>query len=48
MEAGKLADLVVTTVDPLRDVSALAHPDAVRLVLQSGRVVKDLDRRAAS
>lgn len=48
VEAGKLADLVVTTVDPLRDVSALADPDAVRMVLQSGRVVKDLDRRAAS
>ncbi|SMH48735.1 Imidazolonepropionase [Rathayibacter oskolensis] len=46
VEAGKLADLVVTAVDPLTDIGALADPDAVRLVLQSGRVVKDLDGRA--
>lgn len=45
VEAGKLADLVVTEVDPLADIGALADPSTVRLVLQSGRVVKDLDGR---
>lgn len=47
VEAGKLADLVVTSVDPLHDIGALADPDAVRMVLQAGRIVKDLDRRSS-
>ncbi|WKK72730.1 amidohydrolase family protein [Rathayibacter oskolensis] len=45
VEAGKLADLVVTSVDPLADLGALADPTAVRAVLQSGRVLEDLDAR---
>lgn len=45
VEAGKLADLVVTEADPLSGIGALADPSSVRLVLQSGRVVKDLDGR---
>lgn len=45
VEPGKLADLVLTDADPLADVAALADPSAVRVVLQSGRVVKDLDGR---
>jgi imidazolonepropionase-like amidohydrolase len=47
VETGKLADLVLTRVDPLADVHALADSDAVRAVWQSGRVVKDLDGLAA-
>ena len=43
LEAGKLADLVVTGVDPLADLDALADPAAIRLVAQGGRVLKDLD-----
>lgn len=46
IEAGKQGDLVVTAVDPLLEIGALADAGAVRMVLQSGRVVKDLDRRA--
>lgn len=43
VEPGKVADLVVTRVDPLADVGALADAGNVRAVLQSGRAVKDPD-----
>jgi len=43
LRVGALADLVVTAVDPLADIDALAEPEAIRLVMQSGRIVKDLD-----
>jgi imidazolonepropionase-like amidohydrolase len=46
LEPGKLADVVVTRVDPLADPAGLADPDAIQLVLREGRVVKD--RRPAS
>lgn len=48
VETGKLADLVLTRVDPLADVHALGSAENVRAVWQSGRVVKDLDRLASS
>lgn len=40
---GKLGDLVVSSVDPLAEIDALADAATVRVVLQAGRVVKDLD-----
>lgn len=40
---GKLADLVLTDVDPLTHVHDLADPARVRAVWQGGRAVKDLD-----
>jgi imidazolonepropionase-like amidohydrolase len=46
VEAGKVADFVVVDSDPLGDLSRLAEPGAVRLVVQSGRAVFDLDLRA--
>jgi imidazolonepropionase-like amidohydrolase len=45
VEGGKQGDLVVTSVDPLLAIGELADPEAIRLVLQSGRVVKDVDGR---
>ena len=45
VEAGKQGDLVVTAVDPLQRIGELADADTVRMVLQAGRVVKDLDGR---
>ncbi|MFI1519551.1 metal-dependent hydrolase family protein [Kitasatospora cineracea] len=42
LETGKLADLVVTDADVLRDVHALADPRSVKVVVQGGRVVKDI------
>ncbi len=43
VEPGKLADLVLTAVDPLTRIHALADARNVRAVWQSGRLVKDLD-----
>jgi imidazolonepropionase-like amidohydrolase len=43
--AGKMADLVVTDADPLASIERLAEGGAVRMVVQSGRVVVDRDRR---
>lgn len=42
VERGKLADLVVCQGDPLQDVGVLAEPDNVVVVVQGGRVVKDI------
>jgi imidazolonepropionase-like amidohydrolase len=42
LEAGKLADLVVTDADPLRDIHALADPGHIELVMKAGAIVKDL------
>jgi imidazolonepropionase-like amidohydrolase len=44
IEPGKWADLVLVNVDPIRDIRALAEPDAIRVVIQAGRVVKDLNQ----
>lgn len=41
LEAGKLADLVVTDTDPLVDATALGDPAAIGAVVQGGRLVKD-------
>lgn len=43
VETGKLADLVLTAVDPLAAIRTLGDATSVRAVWQSGRVVKDLD-----
>jgi imidazolonepropionase-like amidohydrolase len=45
LEAGKLADVVVVRGDPLADITALADPDRIRLVLKGGATVKDLAPR---
>jgi imidazolonepropionase-like amidohydrolase len=42
LEPGKLADLVITTVDPLTDIGALQDPSNIVLVMQGGEIVKDL------
>ncbi|MEU6270366.1 metal-dependent hydrolase family protein [Saccharopolyspora shandongensis] len=42
LEAGKIADLVAVSVDPLTDIATLADPDAIELVVKEGVVVKDL------
>lgn len=43
---GKVADLVVANTDPLASVERLADPGAIRMVVQSGRIVTDRDGRA--
>ncbi|MGW4395198.1 amidohydrolase family protein [Amycolatopsis nivea] len=42
LEPGKAADLVVVSGDPLRDISVLADPESIELVVQEGKAVKDL------
>ena len=46
LREGALADLVITAVDPLADIDVLADPATIRMVMQGGRVVKDLDALA--
>jgi imidazolonepropionase-like amidohydrolase len=41
LEAGKLADVVITNSDPLQDIGSLAQPDNIMLVMKAGAVVKD-------
>lgn len=42
LEAGKLADVVVTSVDPLADIRALADNATIPLVMKGGTLVKDM------
>ena len=41
LEAGKLADVIVTDGDPLADVSLLKTPANIKLVIKDGTVLKD-------
>jgi imidazolonepropionase-like amidohydrolase len=41
LEAGKVADFVVSSVDPLTSITALGDPTTVVVVAQAGRIVKD-------
>ncbi len=42
LEAGKLADVIVTATDPLADIRSLEKTQNIVLVMQDGRVVKQL------
>ena len=41
LETGKFADIVVSRVDPLADIHALADTSNIVIVMKDGRVVKD-------
>jgi len=43
VEEGKRADLIIVDGDPLADIGALTDAQRVRVVVQGGSVVKDLD-----
>ena len=47
IEVGKRADLVLVKGQPLDDISLLAEPDNVEMVIKDGSVVKDLVGRLA-
>jgi len=42
LEAGKLADVIVSSTDPLEDIESLGEPDNIALVIKEGQVVKNL------
>jgi imidazolonepropionase-like amidohydrolase len=42
LEAGKLADLIITKTDPLADLRSLETPDNIVVVMKDGKVEKDL------
>jgi imidazolonepropionase-like amidohydrolase len=46
LEAGKRADLLVVTGDPLSDITILQRPEALRLVMKDGVVVRRRETRA--
>lgn len=42
LEAGKLADVIITRVDPLADIRSLEKNDNIFVVMKDGKLVKDL------
>ena len=41
VEAGKLADIVISRTDPVADIRSLADTDNIMIVMQDGQIVKD-------
>jgi len=44
IEAGKLADIIITKTNPLTNISSLEDPNNIVMVIKDGEVVKDLQR----
>lgn len=42
LETGKLADIILVDGDPSKDIKLLCSANNVKLVMQNGRVVKDI------
>jgi imidazolonepropionase-like amidohydrolase len=42
LEAGKLADIVISKTDPLSDINSLGNPDNIEVVIKGGKLLKDL------
>lgn len=42
IEEGKLADLILTDVNPLEDISTLEHKDRIVMVMKDGKIHKEL------
>lgn len=41
VEVGKLADIVITKTDPLRDIRSLENADNIIMVMKDGQILKD-------
>lgn len=41
LEAGKLADIVISKTDPLSDINSLGNSNNIRMVLKEGKIIKD-------
>lgn len=46
LEAGKLADVVITSIDPIADIHGMADNANIRLVMKGGEVVADRREKA--
>ncbi len=44
LEAGKLADIVITRTDPLTDIRSLEIPENIAVVIKDGEVVKSIKK----
>jgi imidazolonepropionase-like amidohydrolase len=42
IEEGKLADIILTRINPLENISALENPDNIVMVIKDGKIVKDI------
>jgi imidazolonepropionase-like amidohydrolase len=42
LEVGKVADVIVLEADVLSDISMIANPDRVKVVLKGGELVKNV------
>jgi imidazolonepropionase-like amidohydrolase len=41
LQAGKLADIIITRTDPLQNIRSLEKTDNILLVMKDGEIVKD-------
>jgi imidazolonepropionase-like amidohydrolase len=42
LEAGKLADIVISKKDPLSDIHSLGNPNNIEFVIKDGKLLKDI------
>ncbi len=42
LEKGKLADIVISRINPLSDIKALGNPDNIEVVIKGGKLLKNL------
>lgn len=42
LEAGKLADVVIASTDPITDIRSLENTDNIKVVMKAGNVLKDI------
>jgi imidazolonepropionase-like amidohydrolase len=45
LEPGKLADLIITSSDPLKNVRTLENPETIQVVMKGGQILKDIRKR---
>jgi len=41
LEEGKLADIVISKEDPLKDIKSLGNPDNIAMVMKNGEIIKN-------
>ena len=45
IEPGKLADVIITKKNPLRDIESLGNPDNIEVVFKDGKIVKNMNHQ---